>query len=634
MKSENNKPGDTFNLDDEDFLCLGKKLSLSGFEQAPKEEKVYNFNLIKIWRNCSSTQNFATDSVEVKTVEDSNSFITTTYTCVHFLKSDSNLKIDHFDLKDASEYDTITIKDGLKLTSPDLFNTKTKDASNNLNKLNELDRTSSSKNGIMVILSSSFLSNAYAPSSVAISKSSSVIVKKNKEETFKMELTLGKDNYFIFNLDNLYPYLSFGKSFNLTTNKLLVYDCLDLNQEPLLTFNENEIVNDALWADKNVLVLKFVNPSAAWSSDKVQLTSLNKNCNKMSNYPSTYALKGSKDLDDKSCSFYFKPQTTDSNPIILNVETLELFKDSSIELKSVNENKSKFNINFASEDIVKNHLTELILDSKDSYVLTYKQGKITFKEKILLQATFGYKTQPLLNQITLNKDEPIKTLTSYNYPSNYPYLFYNGADIINSTSYLYVSVEECDLRDGDKIKMFRGNTNASEFIKSNRSDDFIVGKNTTMVLTLQTEFDASKKWLQNEYVHGFKFDLEYFDCWLEFDSKTKSLQTPNYPNKFENASKCMGIVDLGEKAKYLDLTIENGKESVEFGELTVFDDPTKQRNNHTFYNQILKNNQTINFNITSTKFVIIFDPKDKNVINGFKLTVQVKGEFFFQNIFD
>lgn len=133
-----------------------------------------------------------------------------------------------------------------------------------------------------------------------------------------------------------------------------------------------------------------------------------------------------------------------------------------------------------------------------------------------------------------------------------------------------------------------------------------------------------KKWLQNEYVHGFKFDLEYFDCWLEFDSKTKSLQTPNYPNKFENASKCMGIVDLGEKAKYLDLTIENGKESVEFGELTVFDDPTKQRNNHTFYNQILKNNQTINFNITSTKFVIIFDPKDKNVINGFKLTVQVK----------
>ena len=93
--------------------------------------------------------------------------------------------------------------------------------------------------------------------------------------------------------------------------------------------------------------------------------------------------------------------------------------------------------------------------------------------------------------------------------------------------------------------------------------------------------------------------------------------------------RCILIVDLAEKGKYLNLTVENGEEkNLDFGVLSVYDDASWQRQKlrKVFDQKLLKDNQTFSFNASSTKLVLLFDPLDKTTVNNFQLTIVKESE--------
>ena len=626
------KASDTTNLDEKDFLTANKKINLS-FKLNTTVDNFFNFNLMKANKNCSQSVTVDKGPVELKTIDKNSVLSRITYTCVYLVTSSAgSLQVDKFDFKTISSFDTILIKDGLKLTSEDLIYSRTKEASKYLN---QLDKSVSSTPGLLVVLSSSFIPENYEQSTVSIKPSS--VIRISKEET--RDLQTDKESIYIFALPDKYPELTFndGKTFKLDKTDLRVYDSLDLSGEPVLAFNDGEIVNSQLWSEKRLLVLKFT--SSTPLKFKVKLEGKTVNCNKISSIPSSYTLTGSKDLVDQTCSFYFKPNVKVNRSVSLNLESLILNAEACLSLRNVNDQTKIFNICQKKElkdSLERIHLPELILPSNNGYVLTY-QEKEQFQEKILVQASFAYNGLAPIRLFNLTKDQPTQNITSYNYPNNYPYILNTGEmDSVSADSYLFVTFDKYDLRVGDELKVYNSGLNRT----LDDIDDFIVGDKTgaTLPIALSTSFNGNKSLTSDQYASGFKIDLERIDCVLNYDPTTGTLQTPGFPkaSNFTTPFKCVSVINLSEKvASYFNVTIQNGRDVKDFGRLTIYDDGTVRRNIstliHGFNQTVLKSNETLNFNLTSSKVVLIFESDKITSINGFHLTIGAESEFL---IFD
>ena len=625
------KPVDLTDLNQEDFLTSNKKINLLFPKNENTKDNYYNFNLMKVTKDCSSKQ-MVKDTISLKTIDKANVRSNSEYKCINLLKADNQLQVVNFDFKTTSFLDTITIKDGLKLTSKTLINSNAKDASACLN---SLDGTLSTNRSLLVILTSSFIPDKYEQSTVTVNISSiNSFAEDSIGKSISIDLKEGVTTY-IFRLKNEYPTLKFDKIINLTTTNLTIYDSLD-QTKPVMEFSENEKLNDELWSQTNVLVLKFTSASAkAKFASVTEFKGKKVNCDKLSNYPSNFILNGSEELINNTCNFYFKPKDI-THSSVFKLESILLFAKSCISFKSVNGQIKLFEICPSKYEFAKNHLPEIYLPSNDSYLLSYYL-EATFKHKILVQASFIYNSKPLVRTINISNDKPIETLTSYNYLSNYPYILADDMDLAvsdSNTSCLFTSFEKYDLRTNDEFRDLPGVKSVFKYTHG-QIDDFIVAisNNTNNSLMLSLKTDPKKLnesyFSSDAFGQGFKVDFEQIECHLELDAKTLTLQTPGYPSKFENATKCIAIIDQSDKSKkkYLNLKVESGQEKLDFGILNVYDAPTKQRKNlkHTFDQAVLKNNQTLNFNTSSSKIVLIFDPLDKRIINGFKLTAKVEG---------
>lgn len=598
------------NLDKQDLITNIKKIQLKF-----STTNVYHFNLMKIDSSCSKNLTVVDKEITLNTIDKNAVSTDSVYHCVYQLTTNNqgSLQIDNVTFKTVNPYDEIVVKDGLKLTSNDLINTKTKYVSSYLN---SLDKTVSSSDSLMIILSSTFVSSDYEQSALTIKKTT--VKRNNQLGNFKIQ---GDGDFIsIFTLNDSYPLLKFKDKKLSLSAKLEVYDSLENSKDPIMKFAENETINNELWSGTKVIVLKFF--GAKNLNIEGTLANYQNDCNKLTNTPSTFVINGNERLANQICNFYFKPQNN-GHSVVLNIESLILVDESScLILKSVNGDKEEFKIcpEKGSKDLERNHIPEIVLSSKDSYVLSY-QFSAQFKDKILLQASFAYNALQGLRIHNLTELESC-SISSLNYPNNYPFMLdLNELDTITTDKYIYGSVEKFDLRSNDELKIMP-KLNQTMNVK----DDFVLGPNTTFLVGPLTtnKFDQNSL-TSYSFSQGYKINLEQVAYKLELDSNYE-IKSPNYPNKFENASKSIAIIDLSQKkASYLNLTIENAKENIDYGRLTIYDGATKQTNlSNVFDAAVLKSNQTITLNTTSTKLVLIFDPLGKQTVNGFKLTIKVK----------
>jgi len=620
---------DKNNLDDQDYLTGNSSINLE-FKIDSKNDNLFNFNILKAAKSCSGERQITdkTTSVDLKTIDKNSVASKATYTCVYFVKNsieNGNLELDKIDLKTVGSFDTLLIKDGLKLTSNDLINSKIQDATKYLN---QLDKTISSSSGLLVILSSSLLPAKYDQSTVVIKKSS--VQKFNKEG--KVTLKPEKDSTYIFSVvDGKYPYLLINKNSSLKLDKtvLKVYDCLDLSHQPLLTFNENETVNNELWSKTNLIVLKFV--SSSITELEVNLQSKTVNCDLMSENPSTFVLDYNDNLFGQSCNFYFKPNHYLNRSVTFNIASLVLGKGGILQLKNVTSDKVIFyHLQNDNNDLQKNNLNELILAASDSYVLTYSVSQTSI-HKLLLQASFAYNGCETVRLFSLNKDQPTRSITSNHYPSNYPFTLATEFDSINSDSFIFVSFDKFDLRDKDQL-VLTGNNTKSYAEKDKYYDDFITGSfntSSTLLVRFSNQLSTFSDLIGGEYRSGYKLDFERIDCMLTYDSKANTLTTPNYPKKMD-ATKCISVIDLGTNSQnhYFNTTIQIGEDGNELANITIYDDNTVSRKigllTYLYNETVYKNSKTINLNLTSTKFIVVIEPAtaQQKQMNGFQLTVK------------
>lgn len=608
-------------LEKQDLLTEKKKIKIKF-----SNDNIFHFNVIKVDSSCSKVvQLNDSNPIPLNTIDKNVVSIQPEYHCVYQVTTNNqgNIQIDNFNFTTANSFDEIIVKDGLKLTSNDLINSKSKYASTFLN---NLEKTVSSSDSLMIILSSTFVQPDYQQGTVSVKKST---IKRNNK-LGKFSIQEDKDAIHIFSLDDAYPLLKFQDKLTLPAG-VSVYDSLDLSKQPIISFVENEIINNELWTGRKTIVLKFSGSKAFKIEGSME--SYKNECNKIVDSPSTFIINGNPDLANKSssCRFYFKPQNGKSS-VVLNIQNLVLFDENScLILKSVNESKEEFKICQAKgvkENLIRNYLPELILSPKNSYVLTY-QFSSRFKEQILLQASFAYNAMDSLRRHNLTElESPSFSLASLNYPNNYPYVLnLHELDTISSLDYIYGSVEKFDLRSGDEL------ISVPKFnLTYGQIDDFVLGPNVVFPIgPLNTKFDSNSL-IGSSFNQGYKINFEQITCKLQLNSQSKDLYLLEVKDKFENATKCVSIIDLSDlskkKATYLKLTIENPKENVDYGRLTIYDGATKQTNlSNLFDSTVLKNNKTINLNATSTKLVVIFDPLGKQTVNGFKLIIKPEGKF-------
>lgn len=621
--------GNPTDLTVSDFLTEKKRFTLN-FKVDKTNGSTFDFEQLLVTRNCSYPVTLTDKPIELKTVDKNSVLSRVTHTCVYLVSaSEGNLEVDSLDLKSKSEYDTIQVKDGLKLTAKSLISSSSQQAAAHLA---DFDSRISSTNSLMVILTSNFASTPqYEQGSVTIKKSAFTVITK---PTDKVSITT--DHVYIFKFDDTlgYPYLTFDKTFKLTSELLTIHD--REFGEPIFTYKKDELVFNELWSETKVLVLNFT-ATAGVKADTLnaKLDSRPVSCSRMVYSPSSLVLNGSEALINQNCSFYFKPESS-FYPVALQLQNVRLTEGACLQLQALSDvERQMFNLCRDKEDIVQQNVPDFILWSNYSYVLTY-QNKQTYKKDIMLQAAFSYHAVDRLRIFNLTQDTPAINVSSFDYPNNYPYYLEDGVSgidqITSDTRYLAVSFEKYNLRTGDVLNVIGENPKWT----GNRPDDFVHAaeqkeNQSSLLLSFRTKFDASlKTLLTNEHAQGFKVAFERFACILNATTTKDGgiWQTPGYPSKFVNATKCIAIIDLAEDQKYLNLTVDNGKENLGFGVLTVFDDASRQRSNlaKVFDQNVLKNNQTFSFNASSTKLVILFDPLKETTVNGFQITIKKESE--------
>lgn len=614
-----------------DFLTDKKKFTLSFKVDKTNETTIFDFEQRLVTRNCSGVRTLDDNKpVTLTTVDKDNVLSRVTHTCAYLVKGPpGNLEVSSLDLKAKSDYDSIQIKDGLKLTAKDLINSNSKAAAAHLA---DFDSRVSSTNGLLVILTSNFISTSpYEQGSVTIKKSAFNVFTDTKDK-----ISISTDGVYIFKFNEKigYPYLYFASNFPLTADRLTIHD--RVLGEPIFTYTKGELVFSEVWSETRVLVLNFTAAADAKADTlSADLKSKKISCSRMVTTPSSFVVKGSQDISGQTCHLYIKPESS-IYPVALHLQNLLLTKGACLRLSPVDaKGKELFNFCVAEKNetdyFVGEHFPDFVLSNK-SYVLSYVNSEI-YKDKIMLQAAFSYHAVDLYRNVTLTKDMQTINISSFAYPSNYPYYLIDGVsgiDQINSdTRYLAVWWESYNLRSGDKLTVIDKKLGWT----GNRPDDFVYitdpkANQTSLFVSLTTKFAGlDLSLLADQHAAGFKAEFERFDCVLEL--KDGILKTPDYPKRFENPTKCIAIIDQSEDKKYLNLTVENGKENIDFGELTVFDDASRQRRNlaKVFDQTLLKNNQTFSFNTSSTKIVILFDPLGKESVNGFQITIVKQSEY-------
>lgn len=543
LKVNNEPTGPEISFDVQDFLTEMPKFKLN-FNVADKtRESVFNFEQMLVTRNCSYAVDLK-DKVELKTVDKSSVLSRTTHTCVYLVNGPTggNLEVASLDLKSSNDYDTIVVKDGLKLTAKNLISSNSKNAADYLG---DLSNRLSSTNNLLVILTSNFAAAGQYEQGLVTIKQSALI--KTKDATDKFEMST--DRTYIIQFETGFPYLQFDKKFQLTAANLTVYD--RLLGEPILTYQQNDWIFSELWSGKSVLVLNF---TAGAKVETLTAKLLNKtvSCSQIVHGPASFMLNsssetqlGKPDLDSQTCHFYFaKPEAT-QYPIGLSVQNLALGPGACLQLTALSEANTKFSICYKDNDIIRDHPTDFVLRSNDSYILSYLNQKTYPKNRILLQASFSYHGVNGVRSYNLTKESPSINISSFDFPNNYPYYLDDrvaGIDqVTTDTRYLAVSFAKYHLRTGDELSFIGKKLNFT----ADRPDDFVhlaeqSENQTTLLTSFTTKFAGLDSLLADEHAQGYKLEFERYSCVLVHE-KEDIVQTPGYPKAFVNATRLVEL---------------------------------------------------------------------------------------------